>query len=145
VAAKHHSLHDSSRALLDAVDRGDELGAARLLRKERVDTLYVGIRGVEVLHVAARAELVSRLAEWGARVNPKTDAKQSGEAYGAPHVSQGGNTPLHFSSFSGHADVARVLLENRCEVVIKNENNDTPLDVAKSALMPKVAPRLRLQ
>lgn len=56
--------------------------------------------------------------------------------------SMGGNTPLHYAAFTGHSDVARVLLENRADVKARNENGDAALDVAKEYMNVKIAKML---
>jgi ankyrin repeat protein len=127
----------SGRALLDAVDRGDEDHTKALLQGG-VDVKYVGIRGASVLHLCAVPSLTKSLLAAGAESSTKTSSKQSGEGYGAAPLSMGANTPLHYSSFSGHDAVVRTLLESKANVRAKNDNGDAPVDVAKHAMHQKI-------
>jgi len=126
-----------ARALLDAADRGDEEQTKALLA-QGADPRYVGIRGATAMHMSAKTAVTKLLLAAGAESSLKTCSKQSGASYGGPPVSMGGNTPLHYSAFSGHDHVIRTLLEGKANVRAKNDNGDAPVDVAKHAMHQKI-------
>ncbi len=85
----------ANRSLIVAVDRGDSLEVARLLREEKSTRAnYVGFRGNSLLHHAGRENIARMMFANGADVNVKNCAKVSSEKIGG-NISSGGNTPLH--------------------------------------------------
>ena len=55
-----------------------------------------------------------------------------------------GNTPLHEAATAGALQVVQALLNARANPLIKNDVNDTPLDVAMNAMMSMNNPTQQL-
>ena len=43
-----------------------------------------------------------------------------------------GRTPLHVASELGHLEIVKVLIANKADFLYKNNNGQTPLDIAKT-------------
>mmetsp|Transcript_29164 Transcript_29164/g.58609 ORF Transcript_29164/g.58609 Transcript_29164/m.58609 type:complete len:260 (+) Transcript_29164:146-925(+) len=127
----------SNRLLLNAVDRGHEEDVHKLL-SSGCQLNYIGHRGVSSIHVAGNPSIARLLLKTGANPNLPTCAKASAETFGGGTFSMGGNTALAYGAFTGHTEVIRVLLEQKADVRIPNENEDLPVDVAKIQMHQKV-------
>jgi ankyrin repeat protein len=127
------------RELMDAVDRGNE-EAVKALLKQGAQAEYRGLFHMTPLHLSARAPVSRALLEGGADVNASSTSKASTK-FGSG-FSMGGNAALQHAAFSGHHEVVRVLLENKADVRARNENGDTALNTAATALQQKIVKML---
>ncbi len=83
-------------------------------------THYYPLPGLTVVHLAARENhlpVLSYLLEQGAEVNPDN--------------SPSGNTPLHLAAEKGYLGIVKHLVQRGADFNLTNNNNRTPLDLAR--------------
>lgn len=105
-------------ALFMATQQGDEK-VVDLLLQAGANTNISNVEEASPLHVAAAnndVNIMSALLSYGAHVNARDAC---------------GDTPLHWAVREGHAEAAKLLLNDyRCDRNARNEDNETPRDIA---------------
>mmetsp|Transcript_32051 Transcript_32051/g.41201 ORF Transcript_32051/g.41201 Transcript_32051/m.41201 type:complete len:257 (+) Transcript_32051:132-902(+) len=127
-----------NRNLIDFVDRGALEDVERMCNEESANSNCLGSRGLTPLHMAGFASISEVLLNNGAQINVKSCDKSSGENYGGGDFTLGGQTPLHYSAYSGQLGVVRVLLQNKAHCRITNDSGKQPVQVASERQYPKI-------
>jgi len=92
---------------------------------------------VNIIHVLANdkdLDFLLKLLEYDANIDAQTDPISSGLSAGKG----GGNTPLHRAALDGQAKCCKILLDKGANATIKNNNGDTPEDIASDENIKKI-------
>eukprot|EP01133_Synstelium_polycarpum_P012609 gene12609-14799_t len=131
-APLNHRNNNGDTALLFAAMNG-ELGLVERLIKLGEDLRVVNAHGFNVFVCAAFHDQHATIALLAKAIERLHGRKQLREML--DYRDKDGETPLHISARLGFVQTVRVLLELGCEINLGNRANQTPLDLARKAMV----------
>ena len=114
---------------------GDNNKIADLLRKHGGKTIHLQYNSLHEAAEAGGIEEVKKLLDLGRDINLMDGTDKTGNVY---HW-----TPLHFAAKEDHKEVAELLVAKGADVHIKDDEGNTPFDVANLASNLEIAKFLR--